>query len=59
LRISFVIVAVVFAVAFPPFAGEDGVEFAGCSGGFGACFFLLLGIRVESCKQVTDDEVGY
>jgi hypothetical protein len=54
-----VIVAVVLAVAFPPLAAQDGIEFAGRGGGFGACFFFLLGVGVEPCEQVADDKVGY
>lgn len=54
-----VVFTVVLAVAFAPFAGENGVEFAGCGGGLGACLFLLLGVGVEAGKQVADDEVGY
>ena len=57
MRVLFV-VAVEFAVALPPLAAQDGIEFAGRGGGFGACFFFLLGVWIESCEQVADDEVG-
>jgi hypothetical protein len=53
------IVAVVLAVAFPPLAAQDGIEFAGRGGGFGACFFLLLGVGVEPGEEVANDKVGY
>jgi len=46
-------------MALSPLAGQDGVEFAIRSGGFGACFFLLLGFGVESRQEVAYDEVCY
>ena len=54
-----VIFAVVLAIAFPPLACKDGVEFTRRSRGFGAGFFFLLSLRVEACEEVTNDEVGY
>ena len=43
-----VVFAVVLAVALPALAVEDGIEFASCGGGFGACFFFRLSVGVES-----------
>ena len=58
IRLVFIF-AVVLAIAFPPFACENGVEFACCGCGFGAGFFFLLGFRIEAREQVADDKVGY
>ena len=46
-------------MALSSLACEYSVEFAICGGGFGACFFLLLGFGVESRQEVAYDEVCY
>lgn len=56
--VAIVMVAVVVAVALASLAAEDGVEFAGRGGGFGASLFLLLRVRVKASEQVADDKVG-
>ena len=57
-RVCILVFAVILVVALPPFAGQYGVELA-CGGrGFGACFFFLLGFRVEAGEEVADYKVG-
>lgn len=57
-RVCLVFIAVVLAMTHSPFASQNGIELAcGCRR-FGACFFFLLGLGVESSEEVADDKVG-
>ena len=54
-----VLLVAVAVVPIAGFVGENGAELAVCGRGLALRLFLLLGIRIESREEVTNDEVGY